>query len=84
MLTPWMARRQKRNVLVAMNIALILMIVGFVGARLFYAVYEQASFYRRFPENIFYFWSGGFVFFGGAIPAALAVWYYLSPERTDC
>ncbi|MFN7729585.1 MAG: prolipoprotein diacylglyceryl transferase [Bdellovibrio sp.] len=50
---------------IAWNLALILMIGGFIGARLFHVVYEYPSLYLRDPLQILRFWEGGFVFFGG-------------------
>lgn len=54
---------------VVLDSALVLMLSGFIGSRLFHVFYEQPKFYLDNPSHIFYIWQGGFVFFGGAILA---------------
>lgn len=51
----------------AFDIAILLMISGFVGGRLLHVFYEEWDYYKLHPEQIFYFWNGGFVFLGGLI-----------------
>ncbi len=55
----------------AMDISLILMIFGFIGGRLGHVLFEYPEFYLKNPWQIFYFWQGGFVFYGGALLAYL-------------
>ena len=74
---PWYCRLQKKDLRQALNMALILMLVGFIGARLFHVFYESWPLYRDQPERILYVWLGGFVFLGGAIPAVLACTWYI-------
>jgi phosphatidylglycerol:prolipoprotein diacylglycerol transferase len=77
LLLPFYARKKGQDVKIAMNLGLIMMVVGFVGARLFHVFYEDWPLYAAQPERILYVWLGGFVFLGGAIPAVLAVVWYL-------
>lgn len=69
----WVAKRavhfnlsQKR----ALDLGLVLMVTGFIGARLFHVFYEDFPFYQEDWLRILYFWNGGFVFYGGALFAA--------------
>tara|TARA_B100000749_G_scaffold280894_1_gene280510 strand:+ start:68075 stop:68743 length:669 start_codon:yes stop_codon:yes gene_type:complete len=58
------------------DIALALMVGGFVGARLMHILYEFPDYYIEDPMAVFRFWQGGFVFYGGALGgffSALAV-----------
>jgi len=57
------------------NLAILLIIAAFVGARAS-TVLETWSYYSADPLAIFRLWEGGFSFFGGAIGAILAgyVW----------
>jgi phosphatidylglycerol:prolipoprotein diacylglycerol transferase len=71
----WAARRAdtlhySRNL--AMDLSLVIMVFGFIGARLFHVVFEYPELYRESPARIFRFWEGGFVFYGGAVLAACA------------
>lgn len=60
----------------AFNVAIILMISGFIGGRLLHVFYEEWDYYRNDPRLILFFWNGGFVYFGGLIAGWLAVWAY--------
>ncbi len=60
----------------AMNIGLLVLIAGFIGARLFHIIFEYPSHYLENPVQVFYFWQGGFVFYGGFILAYLAAFLY--------
>lgn len=53
----------------ALDIAFAVMVGGFLGARLFHVFYELPDYYRTRPIEIFKFWNGGFVFYGGAFLA---------------
>ena len=67
---------QKFNRKIAFNLALLVMVFGFWGARLFHVFYEEWAFYEQYPIHIFKFWNGGFVYFGGFFVAlAVAVIY---------
>ena len=64
---------QKRG----MDISLILLISGFIGARLVHILFENPSYYLSHPMEVFYFWQGGFVFYGGALLAYLSVFIFI-------
>jgi phosphatidylglycerol:prolipoprotein diacylglycerol transferase len=57
----------------ALDLSLIIMIFGFIGARLTSVVFEDFSFYRAHPSQIFAFWNGGYVFLGGFLSATIGV-----------
>ncbi|WP_409478217.1 prolipoprotein diacylglyceryl transferase [Pseudobdellovibrio sp. HCB154] len=63
------------------DLTLIMMIAGFIGGRLTHVIYEEPSFYAEFPLEIFKFWKGGFVFYGGFILALIAVAAYLKSKK---
>ncbi|MCB0377387.1 MAG: prolipoprotein diacylglyceryl transferase [Bdellovibrionales bacterium] len=60
----------------AMDISMIVLITGFVGARLAHVLWEYPSYYWQNPVEVFYFWQGGFVFYGGAILGYLCAFLY--------
>lgn len=60
----------------AMNIGLIILFAGFLGARLFHILFEHPAHYWENPIQILYFWQGGFVFYGGFIVAYIAAFIY--------
>lgn len=66
----------------AMNISFILLGLGFVGARLTHVLFESPLYYLESPQEIFYFWQGGFVFYGGALLAYLGCYIYLRNNKT--
>ena len=60
----------------AFNLALILMISGFLGGRLFHIFYEEFNYYKADPVLALYFWNGGFVYLGGLLFAWPVAWIY--------
>ena len=71
----WFARRAEhadRSTKTAMDLALPVMIAGFLGARLFHVLIEEPKLYFTYPSQILRVWEGGFVWYGGAICGALA------------
>ena len=65
----------------ALDIALVLMISGFVGSRLFHVFFEEPAYYWERPSLIFDIWSGGFVWYGGALFGALCSIAFLIWKR---
>jgi phosphatidylglycerol:prolipoprotein diacylglycerol transferase len=72
-------RAQKMNWDVdrALHLCLLIMVGGFIGGRAMHVLYEQPEIYFANPVYIFQFWRGGYVFYGGAIAAAVACGFYL-------
>ncbi len=66
----------QKNRQIAFNIALLLMLSGFVGGRLLHVFYEEWAYYAANPKLILYFWNGGFVYYGGFVLAWPLVWYF--------
>ena len=80
----WLLKRSKQygfSARVALDSAFAVMIGGFVGARLFHVFYEAFDYYQQDWMRVFYIWHGGFVFYGGAIGALIAVYFYTRISR---
>lgn len=75
-LTFYLAKRNRLNVQVALNTSAIILIFGFLGARILHILFEQVDYYLSSPKKVFYFWEGGFVFMGGLFAAFFAVIIY--------
>ena len=54
------------------DLLIIILIAGFLGGRLFHVFYEEWIYYQSYPSEIFKFWNGGFVYFGGALTALVS------------
>lgn len=67
----------------ALEVALMIMLGGFIGGRLFHVLYEMPDFYFKQPEYILYFWNGGFVFFGGMIGSLLFAGVYCRLKKVS-
>ncbi|MCB0355904.1 MAG: prolipoprotein diacylglyceryl transferase, partial [Bdellovibrionales bacterium] len=65
------------------DVALIIMLMGFLGARIFHVLYEHPDYYIKVPMQIFKFWQGGFVFYGGLLFALISVFFYLHKNQQD-
>lgn len=59
-------------------------IAGFIGARIFYVLYNPVYFFEH-PLDMVKIWQGGIAIYGGILFGALAVWYFcrhLTPLST--
>lgn len=70
-----------KDMVIALEVAFLIMVGGFVGGRLFHVFYEMPEFYMKSPKYILYFWNGGFVFYGGVIGSLLAAAVYISLQK---
>lgn len=68
----WRAERRKVNTNTAMDLFLICLASGAIGARLFHILWEEPAYYIENPLRLFYFWQGGFVYFAGLLTGMLA------------
>lgn len=71
----------KKNRKLAFDVALILMGSGFVGGRLLHVFYEEWPYYSAHPEQVLYFWNGGFVFVGGLLLSLLTCYVFLRIKK---
>lgn len=70
-----LAHRQGQNPVDFIDFGLIGGLGGFVGARLFHALFSMPRFYLENPLALLKFWYGGFVLYGGMIIGVLAgIW----------
>lgn len=65
----------------AMDLALAIMISGFIGARAFHIFYENFSYYQQTPIDVFKIWQGGFVYYGGLLAALASTVVYLRLKK---
>lgn len=70
-------KRYDLSPMLATDLILVAMIFGFLGARIFYVIYQEPKFYFSDPSQIFMFWNGGFIFFGGFLLAFAASYIFL-------
>ncbi len=71
------AQKMKMSLSHAMDLCLIGMVFGFIGARLFYVFYQEWEYYSAAPLEILKFWKGGFVYYGGFVGGGLACFGFL-------
>lgn len=74
---------QKIDRKITFDLALIIMITGFIGGRLAHVFYEEFAFYQEFPLEIFKFWKGGFVFYGGFLLSLISVFAFLRFKKQN-
>ncbi len=56
----------------ALDLYLFVLIGSFLGSRVMYVLYQEPFFYWSNPKQIFFFWNGGYIFFGGFLGAIIA------------
>jgi phosphatidylglycerol:prolipoprotein diacylglycerol transferase len=66
-----------------LDVCLIVMISGFLGGRILHVLYEHPDYYLKAPLQIFKFWQGGFVFYGGLFLSLASVIYYLRKKKQN-
>ena len=67
--------------ILAIDSAIIVLLSGFIGARLFHVIFELPKFYYQHPSKIFAVWEGGFVFYGGVVLPLIFLPLYLYKKR---
>ena len=61
----------------ALDLGMVILGLGIIGARVFHVIFEYPALYAEDPVRIFRLWEGGFVFYGGAIFAAIGGFGFL-------
>lgn len=61
----------------ALDLGLVILVAGFIGARLLHMLWEAPTYYWQDPTRAWDLQSGGFVYYGGALLAAWAGWFFL-------
>lgn len=69
------AERKSLGEDVIADLALWLIPIGFLGARLYYVLFEW-EYYIQHPEQILAIWNGGIAIYGGLIAGSLTVYLY--------
>ena len=59
-----------------LDLELIMLLCGIIGARLLHVLVNLA-FYKESPMDIFLIWKGGLAFYGGLILSMIASWIYI-------
>lgn len=68
---------------IAFELFSLSMFTGFLGGRFFHVFFEEWNFYAYFPQEIFRFWNGGFVYYGGFLLALISAQIYLYVKKQN-
>ena len=79
----WVYYRSKKISLAkdVMDLSLVLIVFGLIGARIFHVIIEYPAYYIENPLSILKIYQGGFVFYGGFIFALIAGWWFLALRK---
>jgi phosphatidylglycerol:prolipoprotein diacylglycerol transferase len=69
------AKRNGLNPEKVVDIAFLGLGFGLLGGRLVY-ILTRLDYFSQHPIEVFYFWEGGLVFYGGFLGGAFAFWYF--------
>ena len=72
-----------KNRKIAFDLAILLMAAGFTGGRLLHVFYEEWPYYQQHPEQVLFFWNGGFVFLGGLLMCLLAGFVFAKIKKLN-
>ncbi len=73
-------KRKKMDTNIFENMAFYAIIFGFVGARIYYVLFNL-DYYLNSPLEIFKVWNGGLAIHGGIIGSALAIYFYCRKNK---
>lgn len=73
------AKRKGLGEDLVVDLSLWLIPIGFLGARLYYVLFEW-EYYIQNPEEIFAIWNGGIAIYGGLIAGALTVYVFVKKK----
>lgn len=82
----WLVPRCKRvdlNPIIGLDLAMIIMVSGFLGSRALHIVWELPGYYWEHPWDTLKVWQGGFVFYGGAIAALVSSVLFLKNKKQN-
>jgi phosphatidylglycerol:prolipoprotein diacylglycerol transferase len=68
---------------ISTEISIALMIGAFLGARIFHIIFEYPQYYIDSPLEIFKFYKGGFVFYGGLFGGLLFSYLYVKKIKQN-
>jgi phosphatidylglycerol:prolipoprotein diacylglycerol transferase len=80
----WLLRRAKLlqfDQILTLDIAIVVMNTGFIGARILHVFFEAPEYYIEAPRRVLQVWRGGFVWYGGLLISivcgalALKLWF---------
>jgi phosphatidylglycerol:prolipoprotein diacylglycerol transferase len=74
------AKKEGLDPVKILDLSFYVLIGAIIGARLLYIIVEYKYFLTR-PLEVFSFWKGGLVFYGGFFGAALAGWYFMRKHK---
>ena len=77
----FMAKRRGFQQEVMLDMGMIGMLVGVLGARIFHILVEAPDYYWEKPMRVFEFWRGGFVSWGGFLALAIALPTYFKIRK---
>ena len=80
----WLLQRAQKfnhDKILALDLGLVIMICGFIGARVFHIIYEEPKYYWEHPSEVFKVWQGGFVFYGGFLGAWFSGIWFLKKKK---
>ena len=66
-----------------LDLAIYIIIVSIIGARLFHVIVEAPEFYLKNPLNIFKVWNGGWTFYGGLLASIIFALFYVRRKKMD-
>ncbi|MBI3306901.1 MAG: prolipoprotein diacylglyceryl transferase [Candidatus Omnitrophica bacterium] len=64
----------------AADLIFIIVLFGFIGARVFYVI-ENSAWYLEHPLSVFAIWEGGLIFYGGVAGALLALFIAMKLKK---
>ncbi len=76
------AKKQNISPNLIMDLSIVIVLFGLLGARIFYVV-SNLKYYLDNPKEIFMLTHGGLIFYGGALSGLLAAYVFLNMRKAE-
>ncbi|MCX6112220.1 MAG: prolipoprotein diacylglyceryl transferase [Proteobacteria bacterium] len=64
-----------------LDVSIIVVATCYMGARLFHVIFESPQYYLQHPWDIFSFWKGGYVLYGGMLFPLIFIYIYAKRKK---
>jgi len=75
------SKRSGFPVVYMLDISIIVVITCYIGSRLFHVLFEMPQYYLQNPLEVFSFWKGGYVIYGGILFPLIFIYIYAKRKK---
>jgi len=77
------SKKLNLNLSYVLDLSIISIISGYVGGRIFHILFSMPAYYLAHPQEVFYFWQGGYAIYGATITPVLFIYIYSRYKKLE-